>query len=218
MSEPAATTQSTEINNGESLTLVSDEIDREIYAMHGFSFGLIGATQDYNQVIERYNPSTGADIASARIPETKGFQNFGVMGRYSILPVDRIGTDINVSYVKSMNHTSIGREGMSAIKGELNLAYTFGISRAVKLYVLAGGGVEQLSGTQILSLADAQGYGGQAGFGINFGTINLEAMYSFYRHKISNGLIGAGTSTDTVRAEKSFVDFSGIAGRASFNF
>ncbi len=203
---------------GSSLTLLNDDPKRTDFAMHGFSIGAVMNSLSYDTTIKVYNPSAPAQPRVSSTVEGSAIQSVGVVGRYSILPVDKVGTDINASYLTSINHDAVGLPSISAIKGELNLAYTFGLKKDVKLYAFAGGGMQYIMGSDINRVMKKFGSGAQAGAGINFQKINIDFLYSYYRNAIADDVNSTATATQAYDTGGSYVVTKGIVGRATLNF
>jgi hypothetical protein len=212
--------------SGQSVALLNDDPKRDDHSFYGFSFGVAMSAINLNLGIETYDPRPVPTTPPfTKESETDAFLNFGVVGRYSILPVDRIGTDINVGYYTSMNHESISLDPndssktaarLSVFKAELNLGYTIGLSKGMKIYFLGGAGAQYMIESPIKNLLRFGG-GAQVGGGINIQNFNVELMYSYYRNRFENSI---NTNIDSLayRVDKMFVDSKGFVGRASYNF
>ena len=217
MNEPASV-QNSQQKGAESLTLLVEDLSREDHSFYGISVGLLGTAQTFDATVVIYNPSDANVASISQKVELSNFQYVGALLRYSILPIDRIGTDLNISYATSMNHASIEKKSISIIKGELNLGYTLKLNQGIKIYALLGGGVQDVQGSDINLTTERMGYGGQAGLGFNFARVNVETVYSYYRHNLSNTFLQSGTTTAAPKANQSFIEAKGLVGRASFNF
>ncbi len=192
-------------------------------AMYGFSAGLVMATQPfYSDYVVR---SALPDKATNQ--QTDPLQSFGIMIRYAIVPFYKLGTDINVSFLKSQNHKSVtvnqkALTEVTTLKGELNFTYAIELAGSIPLYFLVGIGTEQVSGGDIENLLKSNGAGGQAGAGITvLSTINLEMLYSYYEHRISNDLVGRETSGFPIRSidtQKAKIISKGPLVRGTYSF
>lgn len=196
-------------------------------ALFGFSAGLVMSSQALQEKYDVANLSGGVPISTDRINrQTNSIQHVGVMLRYAITPFYKLGTDLNVSYSKSQNHNSITVKDtqtlgeITTLKGELNLAYAIEMG-AVPVYFLAGFGAEKVSGNEVEKLINSNGVGGQigGGFVIN-STINVEAIYAYYIHRISNAMLeGFGPNIPkSIDTEEAQVINQGLLLRGSFSF
>lgn len=212
----------TEESAGEnSITLLTDDPKRDEFAMHGWSIGFAGFAQNFNAYYEIINPATGEPISGAsRSGELfdEPVQYAGLVVRYAILPVNRLGTDINFSAVTSLNHDSVGITSSSISRLEGNLAYTQGISAGVKLYIFLGAGVQYVNGKEFELMIQHLGYGGQAGGGLSLSRVNIDVMYSQYRNRIRGDYNDRTTVLMAYDTNDSHIDSSGLVGRFTFNF
>lgn len=155
-------------------------------ALYGFSLGVVYSTQPFtaNYVIKS---DFGEVSRSAKIDN---IQSIGVIFRYAIVPFGGIGTDLNISYLTSQNHGSINYTPIKTLKGEVNLSYAVNLGKTLPLYILLGLGAEEVTGHSIEEKINKRGNGAQAGAGLTIGSIiNLEAMYTYYEHRLSNSLV-----------------------------
>lgn len=176
----------------ENVNLASPiEVLQHENALYGFSVGFV-----YSSFYLRENYMIETDfIKNSPDRETDNIQSAGVMFRYAVVPFYGLGTDINVSYSKSQNHKSVTVQNtkqlseVSVLKGELNFTYAMSLGRFLPIYFLAGIGVEKVNGAEVEKILNPMGYGGQAGGGITIASsLNLEAVYSYYAHRISNDI------------------------------
>lgn len=195
-----------------------------LYALNGFSLGFVALNQNYNVDAEIYlNSITKVDLSSS----SSDFQAAGVMLRYAVLPINKIGTDFNFSIYSTTNNDSLGFSSITTAKAELNLAYAMPIGNFAALYVLAGGGYEVVYGNDIEKLLIPGGAAWQLGAGLGLAKkINFEVIYSSSVHSISQKFIdnaintaitnGATTAaTGTVRPK---VTANLIQGRLTYSF
>ncbi|MBC7743080.1 MAG: hypothetical protein H7061_12840 [Bdellovibrionaceae bacterium] len=226
MNEPTNGSMSLESDNsgiGQSVTIFNEDPKRDLHAMYGWSLGFQSSNESYKSNVDLVDSNN--TISSRRVfAESDSFLNMGVVGRYAILPVDRLGSDLNLSFMQSTNNAPTGESvAQVIIKGEVNLAYTWAINKGFKIYALLGGGFQNIQGVLINKTIERAGSGGQAGLGFNFGMINVEAMYSYYRHKISSDqyysyYLKSSDPSMRVNSKSSYAEASGIVGRATFNF
>lgn len=217
------------VDQTENVNLASPiELRQREGALFGFSAGLMIGSQPLHEDYDKTNLSGGIPVATERVDkQTNSIQSVGVILRYAVTPYYKLGTDLNISYSKSQNHNSITVNNTEALgeittlKGELNFAYAIEMG-AVPVYFLAGFGAEKVSGNSIEKIINSTGLGGQigGGFVIN-STINLEAMYAYYVHRISNAMVeGYSNSTPvaTVDTEQARVINQGLILRGTFSF
>lgn len=177
------TTESENVNLASPVEILQSE-----NALYGISVGLVTS---YQWLYENYKmKSIYGDENVDR--ELASIQSVGVVVRYAILPYYSLGTDVNISYTRSVNHNSVTYDNtktmseISTLKAELNFGYAVQLSKYLPIYFLAGIGAENTSGGSIENIVNSQGYGGQAGGGIVINSkLNLEGMYSYYFHRIS---------------------------------
>lgn len=218
------------VDPAENVNLASPiELRQREAALFGFSAGLIISAQPLQEIYDVTNLSGSVPISTTRVnKQTNSIQSVGVMLRYAETPFYRIGTDLNISYLKSQNHNSITIKNtqtmgeITTLKGELNLSYAIEAGN-IPIYFLAGFGAEKMTGKEIEDIINAMGYGGQigGGFVIN-STINLEAMYAYYVHRVSNAVEeGYATSKDgkgLIDTEEAKVINQGLILRGTFSF
>ncbi len=224
----AAATPSQSSEQSENVNLASPvELRQREGALYGFSAGLIFSSQALQ---EKYNVSntTGSQVTgTTRVDrQSNNIQHVGFMIRYAETPYYRIGTDINISYSKSQNHNSVtvkdtqSLDEITTLKGELNLSYAIEMG-ALPIYFLGGLGYEQVTGNSIGKIINSAGIGGQVGGGFVINsTINLEAMYSYYLHRLSNAMTeGYGVKIPKlIDTEKARIINQGLIVRGTFSF
>lgn len=222
LSDPAGDEQSQNVNLASPL-----QIRQQGAALYGFSVGLMLASQPLQELYDVTTVVQGSPVSTTRVnKQTDNINSYGVMLRYAVTPFYSLGTDLNVSYSKSQNHNSITVKDSTALgeittlKGELNFSYAIEMGQ-VPVYFLLGFGAEKISGQTIEKIMSQMGYGGQvgAGFVIN-STFNLEALYSYYEHRVSNNLVegySAGTPTGAIDTEKAKVINQGFIVRGSLS-
>ena len=217
MNEPLAgeiSSEGTMGSSGQSLVLLTEDPKREQNAMYGWSIGFQTTSESYLANVDLYDRNRSQNSGPDTVTPLN-YTNAGIIGRYAILPVDRFGSDFNVSFMQSTD------SALTTLKGEINLAYTWGMSREFKIYMLGGLGVERLNGDEINKLITPSGGGAQIGMGLNFAALNFEALYSYYRFDIDKGQYAANhlsSSSMTFTKKKPYLEASGIVARASFNF
>lgn len=227
--DPFATmTASQNVDQYENVNLASPiELRQREGALYGFSVGLVIAAQPLTEDYSEANLSGGEAVSSRSIKrQTNPIQSVGFILRYAETPYYKIGTDINVSYTKSQNHSSITVKDnqklgeVTTMKGEINLSYAIEMG-ALPVYFLGGLGFEKVTGNEVEKMVNSSGFGGQigGGFVIN-STINLEAMYAYYVHRLSNAMVeGYGTSIPkSVNMEEAKVINQGLILRGTFSF
>lgn len=168
----------------------------EIYAMNGWSFGAAAFFQNYNVDAEMLiddgtDEGRKVDLSS----KSADFQSLGVMARYAILPINKIGTDLNLTLGNSINHDSVNFSSITTARAEINLGYTFDFGKTNAVYVLAGGGYEVVYGQDINRLVVPGGGLFQIGAGITFNKkFSLEAFYSYGTHRVANKYLNDATN------------------------
>jgi len=216
------------VDQAENVNLASPvELRQREGALFGFSAGLMIGSQPLVENYDIGNTIGGVVVSTDRVNrQTNDIQNVGVFLRYAVTPFYKLGTDLNISYSKSQNHNSITVNNtqtlgeITTLKGELNFAYAIEMG-AVPVYFLAGFGAEQVTGNSVEKLINSAGFGGQVGGGFVINsTINLEAMYSYYVHRISNAMLdGFGTTIPkTIDTEQARIINQGLILRGSFSF
>lgn len=217
------------VDQSENVNLASPiEIRQREGALYGFSAGLIMSSGSFLENYDKVILSGNEPLYTEKVDkQTNAIQNFGIILRYAETPYYRIGTDINISYLKSQNHNSITVNSVdilgeiTTLKGEVNLSYAIEMG-VLPIYFLAGIGFERVTGNSIEKIINSSGYGGQAGGGFVINsTINLEAMYSYYVHRISNAIVEAyanGVPKVTIDTEKGRVISQGLLVRGTFSF
>lgn len=172
-----------------------DSIEQQ-YAMNGFSIGFVMYNQNYNIHAGVLAAKSGVtqtyDISSS----SSNIQSAGGVIRYAILPYNKVGTDINISYSSSLNHTDAGLSPITAIKGELNIGYAFQPIHTISVYLLAGAGYEVIYGNDIEKVLIPGGGLVQIGGGFGLGEkFNIEAFYAHSEHHLSQKFIDNAVST-----------------------
>jgi hypothetical protein len=163
-------------------------VDDDVYIMNGWSFGLAAFIQNYN-VDAMMNVDNGTlnglkvDLSS----KSADFQNVGLVARYAILPLNKIGTDINVTLGNSVNHDSLNFSSIMTLRGEINLGYALEFAKQNSIYFLAGLGYEVVYGQDINRLVVPGGGMLQVGTGISFNKkISVEGFYSYATHTVAS--------------------------------
>ncbi len=222
-------------DQSENVNLASPvELRQRENALFGFSAGLMLSAQPYHESYDVGSTSGGFITRNDRTSrETEAIQNLGVIARYAEAPLYGLGADINISYSRSQNHSSItvkqddnspvGRtlSEVANLKGEVNLTYAIEVG-IVPVYFLAGLGAEKTTGAVIETIINPMGYGGQvgAGFVIN-STINLEGVYSYYRHHLSDNItndLKSGPAPKLVNTDTAQVVVQGLVMRGTYSF
>jgi hypothetical protein len=219
-------------DQGHNVNLASPvELRQRENALYGFSVGLMLSSSPFH---EKYNVGPlpgGIDYKIGSVDrETDAIQSLGVMLRYAETPYYALGTDINVSFSKSQNHHSItvnNIETMSEVttlKGEMNLTYAIDAGGHLPVYFLAGLGAERITGGTVENFINPMGYGGQVGGGFAIASaVNLEALYFYYTHRISNRVreayaIPTNKQPGDVDTEEAQVINQGLLIRGSYSF
>lgn len=228
--DPFATmTAAQNVDETENVNLASPiELRQREGALFGFSAGLMMSSGPLHEDYDKTNLSGGVPVSTERVnKETNAIQSFGVILRYAETPYYRIGTDLNISYSKSQNHNSITVNNteslgeVTTLKGEVNLSYAIEMG-VVPIYFLGGLGFERVTGHSIEKIINSSGFGGQVGGGFVINsTINLEAMYAYYVHRVSNAIVeGYSNSVPAVSidTEEAKVINQGLILRGTFSF
>lgn len=188
-------------------------------ALHGFSIGLIYMTHPY--VI---NATVKTKTEEIKVSDETGYvNNFGVLLKYAIVPFDKIGTDLNISYLTSQNHGTLAKplELMHIVRAELNLTYAFNLFDHVPIYTLLGGGYEIIQGNSVKIFMNQNGLGGQIGGGLVIASkINIEGLFSYYMHRLSGEYVQsyvAKDKTSEITDGSSVID-KGFVVRTTINF
>lgn len=176
------------VSNGVSeVELDTDEQQVEAleqeYAVDGYSLGFALYNQNYNVEAKMLLDSTRlVDVSSG----SSDFQSVGVIGRYSVLPYNKVGTDISASISSSVNHGNAGFSSITAVKAEVNLGYAMLVGAQMPIYFLAGLGYEVVKGTDIEKILVPGGSTMQIGGGLGLGKkFNIEALYSYSVHAVN---------------------------------
>lgn len=230
MDDPFATmTASQNVDQSENVNLASPiEIRQREGALFGFSAGLMLTSAPLHEDYDATTLSGGTPVSTARVDkQTNAIQHVGVILRYAETPYYRIGTDINVSYSKSQNHNSITVKNteslgeITTLKGEINLSYAIEAG-LIPIYFLGGLGFENVTGNSIEKIINSSGFGGQVGGGFVINsTINLEAMYAYYVHRVSNAMVegySKAVPAIEVNTEEARVINQGLILRGTFSF
>jgi hypothetical protein len=202
------------------------EVLQKENALYGFSVGLVYSVMPFTEKYSQLNRTLGKSESIDR--QTESVSNIGFMLRYAVAPFYKLGADINVSFLKSQNHSNImyaqtkTLSEVTTLKAELNLTYAVSIGKALPLYFLVGAGAEQVYGASIEELLNSNGVGAQAGGGIVFSsTINVEGLYAYYLHRVSNTLVaanGAGLSPYDIDTSSGRIINQGLIIRGSYSF
>lgn len=191
---------------------------RTDHALNGFSAGLIYTNQTYVGSYKLKNATLGT--TSQERVKSELFHNVGVLLRYSILPINRVGTDLNFSYSRTVNHVNVSAAEITTVKGEVNLAYTFDISgkKSLTAYCLLGGGVQSVTGVEVQKAFEPTGYGGQTGVGFGLPlSLNIDFMYSYYIHKTNQNYKAQVPLGTEIENDATFVT-TGYSARMTYNF
>lgn len=194
------------------------------YAMKGFAMGFVAFYHNYN--IDAKIRLFRDDLADISV-KSPDFQSIGASARYSILPFNKIGTDINVSIATSTNHSDINFSSIMTIKTEVNLGYAIRVGDLIPIYLLVGIGYEVVKGTDIEQRVVPGGGAIQIGGGMGLGKkINLEIFYSNANHAVGAVYLenaariarAAGAPTADYKNLDNHVSSNVILGKLSFNF
>ena len=152
------------------------------YALNGYSLGLAFLNQNFNVDAKvLIDEKSTLNLSS----QSSDFQSAGIVGRYVILPFNKIGTDVNVSVASSVNHGSVGFSSITSLKAELNLGYAIKLSQT-PVYFLGGVGYELIYGNDIQKILSHGGGTVQIGVGIGIGKkFNVELFYCYAKHDVS---------------------------------
>lgn len=222
----AATTQP--MGPAENVNLASAvELRQREGALYGLSVGAVLSSAPFSEDYDLGNLSEGNVVSTKRLKQsTDSIQNMGVMARYALTPYYSLGVDLNISYSKSLNHNSITVRGnqlleeVTTLKGELNFAYAILVGDT-PMYFLAGLGAQKVTGDQIKKIVNPMGYGGQIGGGFVINSkINIEGLYSYYYHRVSDYLVQeyAKSSPPRLISESGRVIHQGLIVRGTYNF
>lgn len=200
-----------------------ESVEQE-YLMKGRSFGAVLYNQNYNVRAEVLINSTATVDVSRK---TSDFQNIGVMGRYAILPYEKVGTDINFSLSNSINHGQVNFSPILNLKGEVNVGYTFSFGRSTAFYLYGGLGYEYTLGKEIEEIIIPGGGTSQVGgiLGVSK-NLNIELSYLYSRHTISDkyfnpiiqAAINAGATTVDFDGSQASVTSNTILGRITYEY
>lgn len=199
-----------------------ESIEQE-YAMNGLSFGTALFSDNYNVHAEVVVNGTNVEISK----KSDDFLNIGVMGRYAILPYNKVGTDLNVSVATSSNHTSANFSAITTIRLEANLGYAIKLSASTPLYFLLGAGYEHTMSKDLAEIQTQGGTAGQTGVGFGFSkNLNFEFMYSYVKHPIRDTFLenyaaltmANGASSVSYVASKASVVSNLLIGRLTYNY
>jgi len=205
---------------GQSNLVTPAEVLKAENALYGFSAGLMYLGQPYvikakiKTNLETIDTNQQSDI----------YQNFGFILRYAMLPYQKIGTDLNLSYVMSQNHGSMPNQqkAVNIIRGEVNLGYAFHAFEKMPAYFFGGLGYEEIHGETIENILNKNGLGAQLGFGVVFfTTVNVEGAFSYYQHRISDQFVNTAiqkNSTATIDTDSATVSALGFLVRTTFDF
>ncbi|MBY0553363.1 hypothetical protein K2P97_02460 [bacterium] len=202
----------------------SPNLDDEAYAMNGLSFGLTGFVHNYNVDATMFVDDGTADGKKVDLSsKSADFQSVGVVVRYAILPLNRVGTDFVFTVGNTINHSSVNFGSITTARAELNLAYTIDFGKTNALYFFAGGGYEVIHGQDINRLVVPGGGLFQGGAGITFNKkFSLEGLYSYASHRVNQRYLNeaanaAQLQTDFTRSANT-VTSNVIQGRLTYAF
>ncbi len=206
----------------------TDELEIETheqkYAMDGFSVGAMYFNHNYNISAELLLNSTTSFDISWRSPD---FRSAGIMARYAVLPYNKIGAEINMSWSASVNHNDVKFSLISNYRGEANLGYAFQMGESNSLYFLTGLGYQVVKGKDIENLLITGGATAQIGGGLSLGKkIDLEFIYSQARHASSEiylqnakaDAIKGGHPNATYKSADAFVTSTVLMGRITYKY
>jgi hypothetical protein len=167
----------------------SNIVTSDEFAMNGYSFGAVVFNHNYN-VSGSVNAVNSAGTTTIDIStKSSDLQSVGVIGRYAILPIDKVGTDINMTIGTSANHNAANISSVTTIKFELNLGYTTSFS-AASFYFLGGVCYEVIKGTDIEKIITSAGSGFQIGAGISLSNaLKIEFLLAQTRHTLNDNYI-----------------------------
>jgi hypothetical protein len=191
-------------------------------ALYGFSVGLSTSIVSF---FEKY-PITFTDGRDSKEVNLKNdLQSTGFTLRYAIAPFNKVGADLNFSYLKSLNHSQTQyAESMTINKVEFNLTYAIKVADSVPLYFLAGFGAQEVSSESkngFEYFVDRNGYGIQSGVGVVLmKRINLEGLFAYYQHRIGTRVLTdiGKTSSGNVDSESNKVIAQGLVMRGTYSF
>lgn len=215
---------SSENKNTENISSKTEFYGRDSeHALKGFSVGAIAYNQNFNANIAL--TVDGRDKTfGAKSPD---IQFVGAVGRYTIFPYSRIGTDLAVSVATSLNHGTLNYSPMMATKLEINLGYAWQTMTRSSIYVFGGIGYESVKGKEIERFIGAGGGIANLGLGLNFTkTISLEGVFTFARHPVSSvyldsvktAVINEGATSVTTNDSRSVINSYALQGRLIYVF
>ncbi len=202
----------------------TNQLQEDEYALNGYSFGALAYVSSYtvSDLEMSVNAGQKVDLSS----KSADFQSVGVMGRYAILPINRVGTDIKFSVGSSINHANNNYSSINVAKLELNLGYSWMLG-VIPFYVLGGVGTEVVVGKDIGDLMKAGGGTIQGGAGFGLGKkVSLEFLVSQSTHALNNKfaemLVAAsraqGGVNPSINGSKAKITSFNISGQLVFNF
>lgn len=223
----APTEPTANVSNAEIITNEDEPSDfDEVYVMNGWSFGVTAFIHNYNvdasMLVDDGIPDsdgTKVDLSS----KSADFQSIGVMARYAVLPMNKVGTDFNLTLANSINHASVNFGSISTLRAELNFAYSIDFGKTNALYFLAGGGYEVIYGKDINRIITPGGGLFQIGAGIAFNKkLSMEGFYSYASHRVDKKYLddasnAAGVATNTEESANT-VTSNVIQGRLMYSF
>jgi hypothetical protein len=192
--------------------------------MNGWSFGATAFIQNYNVDAQMFIDNGTADGLKVDLSsKSADFQNVGVVARYAILPINKIGTDINLTLGNSINHDSFNFSSITTLRGEINLGYALELGKQNSIYFLAGFGYEVVYGQDINRLVVPGGGMFQIGTGISINKkISVEGFYSYATHTVANSYLNdaansAGVASDFSESANKVIS-NIIQGRMTYSF
>lgn len=219
--------QSTESNPALKKTTNSENKKRESldleYALNGFTVGTTAFSDNYNVHAEVVVNGTNVEISK----KSDDFLNIGIIGRYAILPYNKIGTDLNISVATSVNHGNANFSEITTIRTEANLGYAIKVARSIPLYFLVGAGYEHTSNKDLAEILTAGAGAFQLGGGLGLSEkFNIEFMYSYVKHAIKDSFLenyalltmANGASSVTYDASRSSVISNLLMVRLMYNY
>lgn len=220
--EPTANVSNADIITNEDVPLETDQA----FAMNGWSFGVTAFIHNYNvdasMLVDDGVPNSDGvkvDLSS----KSNDFQSLGVVGRYAILPLNKFGTDLNITLGNSINHGSVNFSSITTLRAEINIAYTVDFGKTNALYYLVGGGYEVIYGQDINRIIVPGGGLFQIGAGITFNKkLSLEGFYSYASHRVSDRYLNDAKNAVAVATDSSEsankVTSNVIQGRLMYNY
>lgn len=215
---------SVENKNTENISSKTEFYGRDSdHALKGFSIGAIAYNQNFNANVALTVDGRDKTFGS----KSADIQFVGAVGRYTIFPYSRIGTDLAMSVATSVNHGTLNYSPIMATKLEVNLGYAWQTMTKSSIYVFGGIGYETVKGKEIERLIGAGGGIVNLGLGLNFTkTISLEGVFTFARHPVSatyleqlkTAVINEGATSVSTNDSRSVINSYALQGRLIYVF